>query len=114
MSFQFHYTPPPEEVVRNGQMATYALYTAMLAVPKVWLGALISGLGSAIITFQVVGHAKGEGAIFSMLLEPPTWAVIGAFVGGLASFIGRSVLRFYLKRRALQVAVDEHEEEKVS
>ncbi|RYX86807.1 hypothetical protein EON83_01095 [bacterium] len=97
MSFQFHYAPPPEEMVRSGQIATYALYTAMLAIPKVWLGTLISGLGSGLLAFHVLSHAQGELALLSMLIDLPSAVAIGALAGGLASFISQTIWRQLVK-----------------
>ncbi|RYX86808.1 hypothetical protein EON83_01100 [bacterium] len=107
----FNYTPPPEEISRNGQMAQYALYAAMLLIPKVRVGALIAGLGSAIIAYQVASHAKGDLGGLSALINPPVAAVFGALIGGLASFISKTVLRFLLKAFKSPATHDKQDEE---
>ena len=108
----FNYTAPPAEVIRAGQIATGVLYAALVFVPNVKRGALIGSLGSAVITFWVTSHAKGDLGGLSVIIETPMWAVIGALAGATISFVSKSVRQYFSKNQSQKVPLaeqDKHE-----
>ena len=95
----FNYTPPPDEVIEGGYIATGVLYPALFGLPRVKQGALVGSLRSVAITFWVTSHAGGDLGGLSVMIETPMWAVIGAIAGALISFFSKSVRQFLLKSR---------------
>jgi len=105
----FNYTPPPAEVIRNGETASYALYAFLAFVPNVKLGALIGGIGSGIIAWKVASYAGGDLGGLSQLTNPPIHAVMGALIGAFISFVSKSVLKFFRRIPEPQSVDDEDE-----
>jgi hypothetical protein len=91
----FSYTPPSPEVLQAVKFATYALYAAMIFVPRVWLGATIGSVGSVFLSFFTYG--SGELVILEVLVLTPYHLIVGFFFGGLSSLVGFVVRRYFVE-----------------
>ena len=108
----FNYTPPPDEVIRNGQIASYVLYASLVFVPNVKIGAAIGGLGSAIIAWKVASYAGGDMGGLSQIINPPIQFVVGALIGAFISFISKSIFQLFRKRgMAEDISVEQPEQD---
>jgi hypothetical protein len=87
----FNYSPPPPEVIRNGQFANYVLFSLIFLVPNVKYGAWIGAIGSACIAWSVQSYAGGDIGNLSQVIDPPIHAVKGAILGGVISYISKAV-----------------------
>src|SRR5262245_56780745 len=87
----FNYTPPPDAVIRIGNITIAVLLASLVLVRNVNLGALIGGLGVAGIVCWVESHAGGDSGSLTMITRPPVDGFVGALVGAFISHVSRFV-----------------------